>query len=66
MKTVALVGARGHTGRELIRLLAERDDLRLELMQRRQAQFYRAYLSDVASNLTVDIDMAALQEATGT
>ena len=29
MKTVALVGARGHTGRELIRLLAEREDLRL-------------------------------------
>ena len=44
----------------------ERDDLRFELMQRRQAQFYRAYLRDVASNLTVDIDMAALQEATGT
>ena len=44
----------------------ERDDLRFELMQRRQAQFYRAYLSDVASNLAVDIDMAALQEATGT
>ena len=44
----------------------ERDNLRFELMQRRQAQFYRAYLSDVASNLAVDIDMAALQEATGT
>jgi N-acetyl-gamma-glutamyl-phosphate reductase len=29
MKTVALVGARGHTGRELIRLLAERADLAL-------------------------------------
>ena len=29
MKTIGLVGARGHTGRELIRLLAERDDLKL-------------------------------------
>ena len=29
MKTVGLVGARGHTGRELIRLIAGRDDLEL-------------------------------------
>ncbi|MAP48958.1 MAG: N-acetyl-gamma-glutamyl-phosphate reductase [Oceanicaulis sp.] len=29
MKTLGLVGARGHTGRELIRLIAERDDLSL-------------------------------------
>lgn len=29
MKTIGLVGARGHTGRELIRLMAEREDLKL-------------------------------------
>jgi len=29
MKTVGLIGARGHTGRELIALLARRDDMRL-------------------------------------
>ena len=29
MKTIGLVGARGHTGRELIRLLAGREDLKL-------------------------------------
>ncbi|MGY6627612.1 MAG: N-acetyl-gamma-glutamyl-phosphate reductase [Oceanicaulis sp.] len=29
MKTIGLIGARGHTGRELIALLARRDDMRL-------------------------------------
>ena len=43
----------------------ERDDIRIELLQRRQAQFYRAYLANVASELPINIDMAALQEATG-
>ena len=43
----------------------DRVDLRYELLQRRQAQFYRAYLANAASELPINIDMAALQEATG-
>lgn len=43
----------------------ERTDLRYELLQRRQAQFYQAYLAKSASELPINIDMAALQEATG-
>ena len=43
----------------------DRDDIRIELLQRRQAQFYRAYLANVAAELPINIDMAALQEATG-
>ena len=43
----------------------ERTDLRYELLQRRQAQFYQAYLAKTASELPINIDMAALQEATG-
>ena len=43
----------------------DRVDLRYELLQRRQTQFYQAYLSNAASELSINIDMAALQEATG-
>ena len=43
----------------------DRVDLRYELLQRRQAQFYQAYLANAASELPINIDMAALQEATG-
>ena len=46
-------------------LSSDRVDLRYELLQRRQAQFYRAYLANAASDLAINIDMAALQEATG-
>ena len=41
----------------------DRDDLRIELLQRRQAQFYRAYLANI--ELAINIDIAALQQATG-
>ena len=43
----------------------DRDQIRIEMLQRRQAQFYRAYLTNVAAELPINIDMAALQEATG-
>ena len=43
----------------------DRDEIRIEMLQRRQAQFYRAYLTNVAAELPINIDMAALQEATG-
>ena len=43
----------------------DRVDLRYELLQRRQAQFYQAYLANAATELPINIDMAALQEATG-
>ena len=43
----------------------DRVDLRYELLQRRQTQFYQAYLANAASELPINIDMAALQEATG-
>ena len=43
----------------------ERTELRYELLQRRQAQFYQTYLANVASELPINIDMVALEEATG-
>jgi peptidyl-prolyl cis-trans isomerase D len=43
----------------------DRVDLHYELLQRRQEQFYQTYLTNAASELQIDIDMAALQEATG-
>ena len=46
-------------------LSSDRVDLRYELLQRRQTQFYQAYLANAASELAINIDMAALQEATG-
>jgi peptidyl-prolyl cis-trans isomerase D len=43
----------------------DRVDLRYELLQGRQAKFYQAYLANAASELPINIDLAALQEATG-
>ena len=44
---------------------AARDTLRTELLERRQSQFYRAYLNDASINVPVDVDSAALEQITG-
>ena len=44
---------------------AVRETLRTELLERRQSQFYRAYLNDASANVPVNIDSAALEQITG-
>ena len=46
-------------------ITAARDTLRIELLELRQSQFYRAYLNDASANVPVNIDSAALEQVTG-
>ena len=44
---------------------SERDELRLELLQRKQEQFFRSYMAKISEEIEVDIDPTALDEALG-
>ena len=46
-------------------LESAREDLRLELLQRKQEQFFRSYMAKVSEEIEVDIDPTALNEALG-
>ncbi len=57
MKRIGLVGARGHTGRELIRLLSQRDDLALGFA------VSRAMAGQPVTNLAPEADPSLVFEA---
>ena len=46
-------------------LESAREDLRLELLQQKQQQFFQSYMAKIASDITVTIDQTALNEALG-
>jgi N-acetyl-gamma-glutamyl-phosphate reductase len=56
--TVGLVGGRGHTGRELIRLIAARNDLKLEFVSSRELAGQS--VRDVAPEAAADLVFEAL------
>ncbi|WP_291841928.1 N-acetyl-gamma-glutamyl-phosphate reductase [Maricaulis sp.] len=63
-RRVGLVGARGHTGRELLRLIGARDDLELAFASSRELAGQR--VSDMAPELVTDLRFEALDpEAVG-
>ncbi|RKQ96149.1 N-acetyl-gamma-glutamyl-phosphate reductase [Maricaulis maris] len=60
-RRVGLVGARGHTGRELLRLIAGRDDLELVFASSREWAGKR--VSEMAPEITTDLVFEALGPA---